>query len=124
MLSLSAAGFLLAAALMLPNRDDDRAAAAAQTPPISLTPGASTRPVSLRDRLIVGLRAMRPSEVTYIDVVVARVHSGHLPQRLVDETFFWARERVARQNGDRDRRPMIYFQPALTARALRIGVEL
>jgi len=125
-LSLFAAVALMLAAMLLPDRSDQRSAAAAQTqrPLVNVTPASPQRPVSLRDRLVVGLKALRPSEVAYIDNVVTKVHTGKLPQRLVDETFFWARLRAGDPRIGRDRRPMIYFQPALTARAARIGVGL
>jgi hypothetical protein len=83
------------------------------------------QPISLRDRLIVGLKAMSKSDLEFVDRVVAKVNSGQLPQRMVDETFFWARKRVApTSRGVKERRPIIYFRPVLTAQARRIGVEL
>jgi hypothetical protein len=83
------------------------------------------QPISLRDRLIVGLKAMSKSDLEFVDRVVAKVNSGQLPQRMVDETFFWARKRVAPiSRGAKERRPIIYFRPVLTAQARRIGVEL
>jgi hypothetical protein len=83
------------------------------------------KPVSLRDRLIVGLRALSPSDVEFVERVVARVNSGRLPQRVVDETFFWARQRAGvKSAGTKARRPIIYFRPAMIAQARRIGVAL
>jgi hypothetical protein len=52
------------------------------------------------------------------------VNHGLLPQRVVDETFFWARSRASVVRNGRTRRPIIYFQPAMAARAQRLGVEL
>jgi hypothetical protein len=90
----------------------------------ALTAGKPLRPVSLRDRLIVGLRARLKSEVAFIDEVVLHVHAGQLPQRIVDQTFFWARERAAIVRHGRTRRPIVYFQPAMIARAKRLNVDL
>jgi hypothetical protein len=87
-------------------------------------PGRPQQPVSLRDRLIVGLRAMSKADTAFVDRVVLRVQSGQLPQRLVDETFFWARDRAGQAQRGNARRPIIYFRPAMTARAQRIGVAL
>ena len=76
------------------------------------------------DRLIAGLRARLKSEIEYIDRVVLAVQTGKLPQRMVDQTFFWARQRASVSRFGSTQRPIIYFQFAMTARAKRIGVEL
>jgi hypothetical protein len=89
-----------------------------------LTPAKPHRPVNLRDRLVVGLDARLRSEIAFVDVVAARVRTGQLPQRIVDETFFWARERAAIIRNGRTRRPIIYFQPVMAARAERLKVDL
>jgi hypothetical protein len=91
---------------------------------VALAPGKVRRPISLRDRLVVGLQARLKSEVAFVELVVARVQMGDLPQRVVDETFFWARARGATLRNGRTRRPIIYFKPAMEARAKRLGVEL
>ena len=90
----------------------------------ALVPAKPQRPISLRDRLVVGLQARLKSEVAFVEHVVAQVHLGNLPQRVVDETFFWARNRASTLRHGRTRRPIIYFQPAMMARAKRLGVEL
>jgi hypothetical protein len=92
-------------------------------PQIELQPAGPQKGVGFRDRLIVGLRAMSPSDVDFVDRVVNRVQNGRLPQRMVDETFFWARDRAAKRGG-KARRPIIYFRPAMSARARAIGVAL
>ena len=47
----------------------------------------------LRDRLVVGLQARLKSEVAFCRRGGRRrFKPGNLPQRLVDETFFWARD--------------------------------
>jgi hypothetical protein len=82
------------------------------------------RPISLRDRLVTGLKARLKSEVAFIDNVVLRVHAGQLPQRAVDQTFFWARNRATVSRNGRSQRPIIFFQPAMAARAKRLNVDL
>jgi hypothetical protein len=99
-------------------------AVAAETERAAVSPGKPQQPVSLRDRLIVGLRARLNTEIAFIDLVVMRVNSGRLPQRVVDQTFFWARSRASVVRAGRTRRPIIYFQPAMRARAARLRVEL
>jgi hypothetical protein len=91
---------------------------------VVLTPAKPLRPVSFRDRLVVGLRARRPSEIAFVEAVVQRVHAGQLPQRIVDQTFFWARERAAVVRHGRSRRPIIYFRPAMIALAKRLKIDL
>jgi hypothetical protein len=92
--------------------------------PVVVTPGKADAPATLRDRLVVGLRARLKSEVTFCDIVAVRVQTGQIPQRLVDETFLWARQHAAEARHGRPERPIIYFQPAMKARAQRIGVTL
>ncbi len=91
----------------------------------STTPsGNQGRQVTLRDQLRVGLKAFTKADFAYIDKVVLQVKIGKLPRRVVDGTFLWARERATRKSRSRELRPMIYFRPALTMRAKRIGVKL
>jgi hypothetical protein len=90
----------------------------------ALSPAKPRRPISLRDRLVTGLKARLKSEVAFIDQVVLRVHAGQLPQRMVDQTFFWARDRASVARNGRSQRPIIYFQPAMAARAKRLKIEL
>jgi hypothetical protein len=100
----------------------------------SLAAGEVNRPVvargrtqqiaTLRERLIFGLEARIPSEIAFVDAVVLEVRLGRLPQRMVDQTFFWARDRASiAQNGSQER-PIIFFQPAMRARAARLKVKL
>jgi hypothetical protein len=115
---------LFALALVLPDRANDRSATAAEFAAVSLEPATPLHPLTLHDRLVVGLEARIPSEIVYVDRVVALVDTGRLPERLVNETFFWARERAAIPRNGRLRRGIIYFQPAMTARAKRLGIIL
>lgn len=101
-----------------------RSAAAPEVEKVQVTPGTAAQPVSLRDRLVVGLQARLKSEVTFCEVVATRVNTGQLPQRLVDETFFWARQRAGAVRTGPNHRPIIYFQPAMRARAGRLKVAL
>jgi hypothetical protein len=91
---------------------------------LAVSPGKAQRVVSLRDRLVVGLQARLKSEIAFVELVALRVRTGQLPQRLVDETFLWARQRAGSIRGGRARRPIIFFQPAMTARAKRLKVVL
>jgi hypothetical protein len=82
------------------------------------------RKITLRDQLATGLRAFSKADFAFIDRVVVLVEQGKLPRRVVDGTFLWSRDRAARRSYTRRLRPMIYFRPALMARAKRIGVAL
>jgi hypothetical protein len=91
---------------------------------LNVQQGTAEKPITLRDRLVVGLQARLKSEVDFCNRVAVQVQLGKLPQRLVDETFFWARERAAPARNGLQYRPIIYFQPAMKLRAKKIGVEL
>lgn len=103
---------------------DHTAGAAEVVEPVVITPAGSNRPITLRDRLVSGLRARLKSEIAFVDGVALAVKQGQVPQRLVDETFFWSRIRAADPRYGRPRRPIVYFQPAMAARAKRLGVKL
>jgi hypothetical protein len=114
-----------AGALSVTCLDERHAASAAnEVERVDVAPAKPQRPVSLRDRLVVGLQARLKSEVAFVENVALRVRLGLLPQRVVDETFFWARERASVVRSGRTRRPIIYFQPAMVARARKLRVEL
>jgi hypothetical protein len=118
-------GMSLVGLFLLTHAVVDQPALAAETGDFRLRPASPERPISLRDRLLTGLRARLKSEVAYVDAVVFRVERGELPERLVDETFFWARLRsMSSRRAGRTLRPIVYFQPGMTARAKRIGVEI
>jgi len=116
-------GFVALVVLFTPDRSFHNAVAD-EVERIAITPSKARQPISLRDRLVVGLQARLKSEVAYVELVALRVRTGQLPQRLVDETFFWARQRATDVRRGRSRRPIIYFQPAMTARAKRLNVAL
>jgi hypothetical protein len=91
---------------------------------VAVLPGKAERVVTLRDRLVVGLQARLKPEVSFVEKVALRVRTGQLPERLVNETFFWARQRATSRRGGSVRRPIHFFQPAMTARAKRLNVAL
>jgi len=101
-----------------------RSPAAPEIGPLHVTPAKADQPISLRDRLVVGLQARLKSEVAFCDAVAIKVLAGQLPQRLVDETFFWARQRAASFRNGHNYRPIVYFQPAMRARAERLHLTL
>ena len=96
------------------------------------TPGATRRPgvngsttgrrgsgrkASLRDTLRYGLRARRTVEFKFIDAVVKLVETKKLPEKLVLETFYYARKKPTRY-------PFQYFQRAIAIRAARMKVKI
>jgi hypothetical protein len=115
---------VLISVMLVADRMNDRRATAAEVERINVSPTKARRPVSLRDRLVVGLQARLKSEVAFVEVVVDRVQTGKIPQRIVDETFFWARQRASATQAGRSRRPIIFFMPAMRARAERLRVSL
>lgn len=116
---------LLAASLTVSQRTESRTAQAAEvaaTP--QLKPATASRQISFRDRLVTGLRARLKSEIDFVDRVVDEVHAGRIPQRLVDRTFFWARQKSYRRRNGRSQRPIIYFRPAMIRQAEQLDVTL
>ena len=83
---------------------------------------AGGRQVSLYDMLRVGLKAKTEADFEYIAEVVKLVDEGKLPRDMVDSSFLYARYRYRTHPGSFKLRPMVYFQPSLTARAKKIGV--
>lgn len=83
-------------------------------------------PETYRQVLIFGLQAKLPTELEFIDSVVAAVEAKKLPPPLVDQSYFWARSRAGSSQAGRSSRPIIYFIPALEARVnkLRLNVDL
>jgi len=120
LLTLSALVLLAA----ISGRIVQRAAAADEVQKVEVDAAKPNRPISFRDRLVVGLQARLKSEVAFVDAVVAEVQAGHVPQRLVDETFFWARQRATIVRYGRSNRPIVYFVPAMRARAKLLNVSL
>jgi hypothetical protein len=100
----------------------------AQQPVNPATTGAATatgrRQVALRDQLRVGLKAVTKSDLEFLELVAQRVDQGRLPRGLVDSTFLWARSRSISRPGRNPLRPIVYFRPALTLRARRLGLVI
>ena len=73
--------------------------------------------VPLIDQLANGLRASRPGDIEFLNVVVQRVDEGKLPQGMVNLVYRWAIERNPRV-------PFPYFQLAMRELSRRRGVTL
>ncbi len=79
---------------------------------------------TLQQRLRFGLKARTKAELAYVNQVVVLVQTGVLPRQLVDRVFFWARRKAWQKRiGSKTRRPLVYFRPALTILAARLGVS-
>lgn len=77
----------------------------------------------LEDRLLVGLRVKTDSDRRFIRRVVQLVQAGTVPVKLVDRTYFWAHAKASR-HGKLANNPMVYFRPALVARAAKRGIRI
>jgi hypothetical protein len=73
--------------------------------------------LTFKTQLEKGLKARRPSDFTFISTVVSAVDNGTIPQKMVNETFDFARSKSTQY-------PFIYFQFALRKRAEKLGVSL
>jgi len=82
------------------------------------------KPQTYQEVLVFGLQAKLPSELAFVDSVVAAVESGQLPARLVDQTYFWARTHSGTNMYGRTNRPIIYFIPGLQARLNRLHINV
>ena len=72
---------------------------------------------SLKDQLKFGLKARRPVEFEFIDLVVSKVEQKLLPRDMALSAMTYA------QSKNKDR-PYPYFEFSLKKRAAAIGVEL
>ena len=88
------------------------AVVAAQGSKSSIAPGGP----DLKATLEKGLKARRPQEFSFIQLVVNRVDDGSLPQPLVESTFLWARKQRPY--------PYVYFERGLKVRAKQLGISL
>lgn len=77
----------------------------------------------LEERLLLGLRVKTEADRIFIHHVVELVEQGKLPIGLVDGTYFWAREK-AENHRRLYNNPMVFFRPALVARAARLGIRI
>lgn len=90
-------------------------ALAVNPPPVGS--GGLQSSFDLKKQLQTGLKARRPSDFAYIDVIVAKVRNGTLPQSLVTQAFIFSRQ----QNSEY---PIIYFQFTLKKLAGKAGIAL
>jgi len=73
----------------------------------------------LKQQLEKGLRARRPEEFQFVDLIVKMVGNDTLPLALVKSTFLWARKK-----GLTTRYPFPYFERALRVRAAKQGIKI
>ncbi len=73
--------------------------------------------LTFKAQLEKGLKARRPSDFTFIGTVVSAVDNGTIPQKMVNETFDFARSKSTQY-------PFIYFQFALRKRVAKLGVSI
>lgn len=87
----------------------------AETPP----PLGKNLPSGLtyQQQLEKGLKARRPTDFTFIATVITAVENGTITQKMVNETFDYARSKDSRY-------PFIYFQFVIRKRAAKLGVTL
>lgn len=93
-------------------------------PADAITTSNSGRQLTLSEQLTYGLQVATEQDKEFVARVVALVHVGVLPRRLVDSTFLWARQKAALVGGAAAIRPMVYFRPALVLRARRLGISV
>ena len=77
-------------------------------------PAKAIEVAKFRDRLQAGLKTRTQAERAFVNRVVDMVIAGELEKELVDKVFFWARKKAEKKGGLKAKRPMIYFQPAMT----------
>lgn len=85
--------------------------------------GGVPRGPVLEERLLLGLRVKTDADREFIANVVELVERRILPIKLVDSTYFWARSKAAKRRNLANN-PMVYFRPALIARAARLGIRI
>ncbi|MBT3211003.1 MAG: hypothetical protein HN345_03230 [Planctomycetaceae bacterium] len=79
-------------------------------------PKTTNTEVSLKDRLITGLRATRPEDIQYCERVANATRTGKLPPKIVDSTYFWA---TAKQTNY----PLPAFAKALDLQCQKLGIR-
>jgi hypothetical protein len=88
---------------------------------LSRKAAAGPEQANLNETLRYVLRARRPQELAFVDLVTQKVKEGKLPTEMVLSMMKWAVER-ARERGNKI--PFPYFQEGLRIRAKEIGVDL
>lgn len=91
--------------------------------PSAVSEAQLTRGPALEERLLVGLKVRTREDREFVEQVVKLVNQGKLPVKLVDSTFFWARDKASRKRSMANR-PMVYFRPALLSRAAKLGISI
>lgn len=94
------------------------------TSSVGLTGETTQSPVAaevtdLKQQLEKGLKARRPEEFQFVDLVVTMVGNDTLPLDLVKSTFIWARKKALTT-----RYPFPYFERALRVRAAKRGIKI
>ena len=79
-------------------------------------PKTANDEVSLKDRLITGLRATRPEDIEYCERVANATRTGKLPTKIVDSTYFWATAKKVDY-------PLPAFAKALELQCQRLGIS-
>ncbi len=81
----------------------------------SVDPNVAT----LKQRLVSGLRARKPSEKAFLNKLATEVTQKTVPKQLVDNTFFYVQSRYRKHNF-----PFIYFEKILRIRAKKLNVVI
>lgn len=79
-------------------------------------PKSANDKVSLKDRLVTGLRATRPEDIEYCERVANATRTGKLPTKIVDSTYFWATAKKVDY-------PLPAFAKALELQCQRLGIS-
>ncbi|MDG1992428.1 MAG: hypothetical protein P8J43_08165 [Pirellulales bacterium] len=79
-------------------------------------PKSTNEKVSLKDRLVTGLRATRPEDIEYCERVANATRTGKLPTKIVDSTYFWATAKKVDY-------PLPAFAKALELQCQRLGIS-
>ena len=79
-------------------------------------PKSTNEKVSLKDRLVTGLRATRPEDIQYCERVANATRTGKLPTKIVDSTYFWATAKKVDY-------PLPAFAKALELQCQRLGIN-
>lgn len=82
---------------------------------------AGPEQANLNETLRYVLKARRPQEFAFVDLVTLKVKQGQLPIEMVLSMMKWAVERAREKNSNI---PFPYFQEGLRVRAKEIGVDL
>jgi hypothetical protein len=77
---------------------------------------STTSAGELERTIKAGIKARRPSEIAFVEYVVAKVKRGELSPALVRSSFMWARKQPKNQ--------AVYFEQVLRRMAERSGVTL